>query len=280
MTDDMRNLEYHAARCRRNVVRMVRSGGAGYMGGAMSCLDILTALYFHALNVDPANPGKPDRDRFVLSAGHKAMALYAVLAERGFFEEDLLDTYGKLGSRLPRNPDMHKLSGVEANTGALGHGLPIAVGMALGLHDSGLKSRVFVLLGDGELAEGSNWEAASAASHYGLDNLTVFVDDNGLQTGGRSEDIMSMEPVELRFDAFGWATKVINGNDMAEIVETLDLLPLERGHPSAIIAHTVKGHGISFAQDSVAHHYWKPDEDELSSAEHELDEALRERRGL
>ncbi|MDR1021176.1 MAG: transketolase, partial [Synergistaceae bacterium] len=215
MSADVKRLEYMAARCRRDIVRMVRSSGAGHMGGAMSCMDIVTALYFYALGIDPGNPKKQDRDRFVLSAGHKCMAQYAALAERGFFDASLLDTYGKLGTKLPGHPDMHKLPGVEANTGALGHGLSISVGMALGLRASGLKSRVFAVMGDGELPEGSNWEAASAASHYKLANLAVFVDVNGLQISGATKDVMDMEPIDGRFGAFGWAVSAIDGNDMA-----------------------------------------------------------------
>jgi transketolase len=238
-------------------------------------MDILTALYFYALDIDPANPKKPDRDRFVLSAGHKCMAQYAALAGRGFFGAYLLDTYGKLNTKLPGHPDMSKLPGIEANTGALGHGLSISVGMALGLRLSGLKSRVFAVMGDGELPEGSNWEAASAASHYRLSALTAFVDVNGLQISGRTADVMNTAPIETRFEAFGWATAVIDGNDMGEIVRVLDSLPLDRERPSAIIAHTVKGKGLSFAEDKAAYHYWKPKEDELAAAESELDEAIR-----
>ncbi|MDR3322010.1 MAG: transketolase [Synergistaceae bacterium] len=275
MNDAVKLLESRAARCRRSVVRMVRSSGSGHLGGALSCLDIVAALYFHAMDVDPQNPGKPDRDRFVLSAGHKCMAQYAALAELGFFETSLFDTYGKLDTKLPGHPDMHKLPGVEANTGALGHGLSISVGMALGLRASGLKSRVFAVMGDGELPEGSNWEAAAAAAHYGLENLTVFVDDNGLQISGRTVEIMNMEPVGNRFAAFGWAVRSIDGNDMSEIVRTIGELPFEHGKPSAVVAHTVKSKGLSFAEGKVSYHYWKPNKDELAQAERELDEAIR-----
>ena len=269
----VKKLEYQAANCRRNIVRMVRSGGAGHMGGAMSCMDMVTALYFHAMNIDPDDPQKPDRDRFILSAGHKCMAQYAALAERGFFDKSLLDTYGKLGTKLPGHPDMHKLPGIEANTGALGHGLSISVGMALGLRAS--RVRVFTVMGDGELPEGSNWEAAAAAAHYGLENLTVLVDDNGLQISGRTVEVMNMEPIGARFAAFGWATKDIDGNDMSQVVDALESLPLEKGRPSAIIARTVKSKGLSFAEGIVAYHYWKPNEEELANAERELDEAIR-----
>jgi transketolase len=252
---------------------MVRGGGAGHMGGAMSCMDILTALYFHVMNIDPEAPKKPDRDRFILSAGHKCMAQYAALAERGFFDKSLLDTYGKLGTKLPGHPDMHKLPGIEANTGALGHGLSISVGMALGLRDSG--ARVYTVTGDGELPEGSNWEAAATAAHYGLENLTVLVDDNGLQISGRTAEVMNMEPIARRFAAFGWATRDIDGNDMSQVVGALESVPLETCRPTAIVAHTIKSKGLSFAEGIAAYHYWKPGAEELSAAERELDEAIR-----
>jgi transketolase len=237
-------------------------------------MDMVAALYFRTLNVDPGSPRRPDRDRFVLSAGHKCMAQYAALAERGFFDEALLDTYGKLNTKLPGHPDMHKLPGVEANTGALGHGLSISVGMALGLRSSGMTARVYTVMGDGELPEGSNWEAASAASHYRLDNLTVLVDDNGLQISGRTADVMNMEPVAARFSSFGWAAVEINGNDMSEVASALDRLPLEAGRPTAVVAHTVKGRGLSFAEGVASYHYWKPKEPELEQAERELDAAV------
>jgi transketolase len=273
-TLSLEELRHKAARCRRKIVRMVRSSGCGHMGGAMSCMDVLAALYFHTMKYDPQNPKLRERDRFVLSAGHKCMALYAVLAEAGYCEEGVLDTYGKLNTKIPGHPDMYKLPGVEANTGALGHGLSISVGMALGLRLDGLKSRVFTVLGDGELPEGSNWEAASAASHFKLDNLTAIVDANGLQISGKARDIMSMEPMAGRFAAFGWAVREIDGNDMGPLVATLDALPFEKGKPNAIIARTIKSKGLSFAEDKLEYHYWKPDARELALAEQELDRAL------
>jgi transketolase len=239
---------------------------------------MVTALYFYAMRIDPAQPKMAGRDRFILSAGHKCMAQYAVLAERGFYDKAELDTYGKLGTRLPGHPDMHKLPGIEANTGALGHGLSISVGMALGLRGGkpGEKTpRVFTILGDGELPEGSNWEAAAAAAHYKLDNLVAFIDDNGLQISGPTVEVMNMEPAADRFAAFGWGTAEIDGNNMAEILSLLDRLPLEPGKPSAVIAHTVKAKGISFAEGRVEYHYWKPKAEELARAEAELDEVIR-----
>jgi transketolase len=268
-------LESAAARSRRTVLRMIEAGGAGHMGGALSCIDIVIALYFHEMKIDPSNPKMPDRDRFILSAGHKCMAQYAVLAERGFFGKDVLDTYGSLNTKIPGHPDMHKLPGVEANTGALGHGLSIGLGMALGLRLDGKKSRTFVIMGDGELAEGSNWEAAAAAAHHKADNLTAFVDCNGLQISGKTKDVMNMAPAS-RFAAFGWEVKEIDGNNMAEICEVLKKLPLVSGKPSAIIAHTVKARGVSFAEGNVKYHYWKPGADELKQAIAEVDKKIEE----
>lgn len=268
-------LERTAAACRRNVLRMMRASGCGHMGGAMSCLDILTALYFHAMRCDPANPSWAGRDRFVLSAGHKCMALYAVLAERGYFDKSVLDTYGSLGARIPGHPDMHKLPGVEANTGALGHGLSLAVGMALGLRARQPGARVFTVMGDGELPEGSNWEAAAAAAHHRVDNLVAFVDVNGLQISGPTATVMNMEPIAGRFAAFGWETRKVHGNDMEQVVSCLDTLPTGRGVPIAVIARTVKGKGLAFAENTVASHYWKPSAEELGKAEAELAERSR-----
>ncbi|MGI6083915.1 MAG: transketolase [Acetivibrionales bacterium] len=270
------NLENTAAKCRRKIVRMVEASGSGHLGGAASCMDIVTALYFHFMNTDPKNPNMPDRDRFILSAGHKCMAQYAALAQKGFFPEEILDTYGSLHAKIPGHPDMYKLPGVEANTGALGHGLSIAAGMALGLKHSNLDSIVYVVMGDGELPEGSNWEAIAAAAHYGLDNLIVFVDNNGLQISGNTAAIMNMDPIGDRFEAFGWETEDIDGNNMEEIVRTLENMLPKQGKPKAIIAHTIKGKGISFAENNYKYHYWKPDKEALAKAISELDAAIKE----
>ena len=275
---NIKTLEYHAAKSRRKVVRMLAAGKGGHLGGAMSCLDLLVALYFHTMNIDPRNPGLPERDRFILSAGHKCMAQYAVLCERGFFEESVLDTYGHLKTRLPGHPDMSKLPGVEANTGALGHGLAIAVGMALGLREG--KQRVFTVLGDGELPEGSNWEAAAAAGFFGLDRLTAFVDANGLQISGPTAEIMNMESIAEKFLSFGWATYNIDGNDMESLIQALDALPVEKGKPTAIVMKTVKGKGISFAENQLSFHYWKPSAEQLKQAELELDDTIERLEGV
>ncbi len=273
-TKDLKALELTAARGRRNVLRMVEASHHGHLGGAMSCLDIVTALYFYKMNIRPEDPKWADRDRFLLSAGHKCMVQYAVLAERGYFDKSVLDTYGALKTKIPGHPDMHKLPGVEANTGALGHGLSIASGMALALRAEGKDAKVYAVMGDGELAEGSNWEAAAVAAHYGLDNLTVFVDFNGLQISGKVQDIMNFTPIAEHFAAFGWAVRDIDGNNMAEVVETLDALPLEKGKPNLIVAHTVKSKGISFAENIASYHYWTPKGGELEQAIGEVEASI------
>ena len=275
MADRIAKLELEAARCRRNVVRMVEASHHGHLGGAMSCLDIVTALFFDTMHVGPEYIQDPERDRFILSAGHKCMAQYAVMAERGIFDKSILDTYGGFKTKIPGHPDMYKLPGVEANTGALGHGLAIATGMALGLRNDGKKAGVYVVMGDGELAEGSNWEAAAAAAHFGLSNLTLFVDYNGLQISGRVEDVMNFMPVTEKFRSFGWSVREIDGNNMAEVVETLDALPFQQGKPSMILARTVKSKGISFAEGKAAYHYWTPSGDELETAIRETEDAIK-----
>ena len=268
-------LKRTALETRRNVLRMIKAGKSGHIGGALSAADILTALYFHVMKVDPATPSWRERDRFVLSAGHKCLALYAVLAEKGFFDKTILDTYGSLGSILPGHPDMHKIPGVESNTGALGHGLSIAGGMGLGLKLDGILSKVYVIMGDGELAEGSNWEAAAAISHHKLDNILVFVDRNTLQISGRTTEVMNYEPLALRWGSFGWSVREIDGHDMEQIVNNATDIPFENGKPSVIIANTFKSKGISFAEDKADYHYWKASEDELEAAERDLSDIER-----
>ena len=250
----------------------MKAGRAGHIGGALSAVDILTALYFKIMRVDPQNPHWPQRDRFVLSAGHKCLALYATLAEKGFFNHAVLDTYGALCSRLGGHPDMYKVPGVETNTGALGHGLSIAGGMAMGLKMDSLDAKVYVVMGDGELAEGSNWEAAAAASHHGLDNLLCFVDRNRLQISGKTVDVMSYEPLDARWRAFGWSVREIDGHDMRQIFENATDIPFEKGKPSVIIANTVKAKGLSFAENRVDYHYWKATDESLVTAERELND--------
>ena len=269
-TQEELELKKKALTIRKHVLSMIKAGNAGHIGGAMSAADILTALYFHVMRVDPKNPAWPGRDRFVLSAGHKCLALYAALAEKGFFDISILETYGSLGSRLPGHPNMFYVPGIETNTGALGHGLSIAGGMAMGLRMDGIDARVYVVMGDGELAEGSNWEATAASSHYRLDNLLVFVDRNTLQISGKTVDVMNYEPLDQRWKAFGWSVREINGHDMRQIVEASTAIPFERGKPSLIIANTVKSKGISFAENRAEYHYWKATQEQIAQAERDL----------
>ena len=270
-TKEILKLEQTALKLRRNILRLLKVGKAGHIGGALSSTEILTALYFNLLRNDPENPNWAERDRFVLSAGHKCLVLYAALAERGFFDKSILDTYGELDSKVPGHPNMHKLPGVETNTGALGHGLSIAGGMALGFKLDNSPQKVFVLMGDGELAEGSNWEAASAASMHKLDNLIVFVDRNQLQISGPTVDVMSYEPLDERWRAFGWNVHVIDGHDMETIINKVNQIPFEKGKPTVFIADTVKSKGFSFAEAKVNYHYWKSNQEEVTQAEKDLD---------
>jgi transketolase len=270
--DEKIKLEKMAVQIRKNVLRLMKAGRMGHIGGALSAADILTALYFKIMRVDPQNPKWPQRDRFVLSAGHKCLALYAILAQKGFFDSAILDTYGALCSKLGGHPDMYKVPGVETNTGALGHGLSISGGMAMGLKMDGIDARVYVIMGDGELAEGSNWEAAAAASHHKLDNLLVFVDRNHLQISGPTVDVMSYEPLDQRWRAFGWGVREIDGHDLKQIVENATDIPFEKGKPSVIIADTVKSKGLSFAENKVDFHYWKASDEDLAIAQRELEE--------
>jgi transketolase len=270
-TKEVLRLESTALNIRRNILRLIKAGEAGHVGGALSSTEILTALYFNLLRIDPANPRWSERDRFVLSAGHKCLVLYSALAERGFFDKSLLDTYGALDSKLPGHPNMHKLPGVETNTGALGHGLSIAGGMALGFKMDNSPSKVFVLMGDGELAEGSNWEAASAAAMHKLDNLVVFVDRNSLQISGPTVEVMSYEPLDERWRSFGWNVKVINGHDIEAIIDGVNQVPFGKGKPTVFIADTIKSKGLSFAEGKVNYHYWKAKPEEMEQAERDLD---------
>lgn len=270
-TNEILKLEYAALNIRRSILRLIKAGEAGHVGGALSSVEIVTALYFKLLRNDPANPKWVERDRFVLSAGHKCLVLYAALAERGFFDKKLLDTYGALDSKLPGHPNMHKLPGVETNTGALGHGLSIGGGMALGFKIDKTPQKVFVLMGDGELAEGSNWEAASAAAMHKLDNLVVFVDRNTLQISGPTVEVMSYEPLDQRWRSFGWHVEVIDGHNLETIIDLVNRVPFEKGKPTVFIADTVKSKGLSFAEGKVNYHYWKAKSEEMEQAEKDLD---------
>jgi transketolase len=266
-----------AVQLRKDVLAIIKSGSAGHIGGALSATELMAALYFKVLkNIDSQNPKKADRDRFIMSAGHKCLIVYAALAEKGFFSKDLFNTYFKIKSKLPGHPDMHKLPGIESNTGSLGHGLPIAVGMALGLKIDNSSSKVYVIMGDGELGEGTNWEAAAAASHHKADNLIVMVDRNKFQLGGLTNDIMNFEPLADKWKAFGWSVRSIDGHNLKEIVDTLTDAPFEKEKPSLIICNTVKAKGLSFIENTVGSHYWKVNPEQVAQAEKELDAIAKE----
>jgi transketolase len=247
-------LDTVATRIRAHVVDMCAGPEGGHLGGAFSCADVLAALYFSVLNVDPRRPDDPDRDRFLLSKGHAAVGLYATLAERGFFPVEELAGYGRPGSRLMGHP-VRAVPGVEMPTGSLGHGLALGCGFALAARYSGRDSRSFVLLGDGELQEGSVWEAAIAAASLRLDRLVAVVDRNGLQMTGSTEGIAPMEPLADRWRGFGWAVRDVDGHDPNRLADHLDAAPWEPGKPSVLIARTVKGQGLPFLAGRSASHY-------------------------
>lgn len=251
---------------------MVHAARMGHPGGDLSCADILATLYFHVLRLDSSAPADPMRDRFILSKGHASAALYATLAEAGFFPVEWLSTYMRPLSALNGHPDRNKVPGVEANTGPLGHGLPIAVGAALGAQMDQAARRTFVLTGDGELQEGSNWEAAMAAAQFRLDHLTVIVDRNRLQQGDGTEQTVGLEPLADRWRAFGWSVVEVDGHDIAALAATFDRLPIQAGAPTCVIAHTHKGRGVSFIEDRAEWHHRVPTDDELAAALVELGE--------
>jgi transketolase len=267
-----RQLAQKSIQYRREVLRWIKRAGAGHTGGSLSCVDILNVLYNRILRLSPATFADPRRDRYVQSKGHSVEALYVVLADRGFFPAATLETLGRYRSPFVGHPTRH-VPGVEQNTGALGHGLALSAGMALGGKMDGARFRVFTLLGDGELAEGSNWEAAMAASHHRLDNLTAIIDCNGLQISGRTRDVMSTEPLREKFAAFGWTVRRVDGHDLAALTAAL-AAPPRGGKPSVIIAWTVKGRGVSFMEDAGQWHHRVPTDEEYARALAELDGAF------
>lgn len=262
-------LESEARKLRRNVWRALRAGGGGHAGGSSSAADILAALYFYRMRIRPNEPEWPERDRFVLSKGHANAALGAVLAQAGFIDDAMIDRFYQFESPFGMHPDI-KVPGVEMCTGALGHGLPIAMGMALGARIQHKDFHTYVMLGDAELHEGSNWEAAMAAAHYGIDNLTAIVDHNKIGQSGRLSELIDVDPLADKWRAFGWEVREIDGHDMGEIVDAFDALPFARERPSAIIAHTVKGKGVSFAEDTYLWHSNSVDDEVHAKAVSEL----------
>jgi transketolase len=269
---DHRQLELKSLRYRRAILRHIKHAGAGHTGGSLSCVDILNVLYNRVLRLSPQRFGDPARDRYVQSKGHSVEALYVVLADRGFFAESELETLCQYQSHFVGHPT-RKVPGVEFNTGALGHGLAISAGIALAGKLDGAEYRIFTLMGDGELAEGSVWEAAMSAAHYRLDNLIAIVDHNTLQITGHTRDVCCNEPLGAKFEAFGWNVRTANGHDFAELTDAL-ATPGEFGKPTVVIADTVKGKGVSFMENTAKWHHGVPSDAEYRRAMDELDSAM------
>jgi transketolase len=260
-----------AQRIRCHILRMVHKANASHVGSCFSMTDILAVLYGAVLRVDPTNPESEDRDRFVLSKGHGGAAVYATLAERGFFPAEWLDSYCSNDSPLAGHITHHGVPGVEVSTGSLGHGLGIACGMALAGKRGARPYRVFAVLSDGECDEGSTWEAALFAPHHLLDNLVVIIDYNKIQSFGSVREVLDLEPFADKWQAFGWSVRAVDGHDHQQLLDTFSALPFQPGKPSLVLAHTVKGRGVSFMENQLAWHYKSPDAKQLASALAELE---------
>jgi len=260
---------------RKKLLACIKRAGAGHTGGDLSCLDILNVLYNRILNVSPETFDDPGRDRYIQSKGHSVEALYVVLADKGFFPESDLETLCRYGSPYVGHPT-RKIRGIEQNTGALGHGLAFGVGVALAAKMDNAAYRVYTLLGDGELAEGSNWESMMAAAHYRLDNLIAIIDRNTLQITGPTEDVCGLEPLGQKLEAFGWSVVAVDGHDVAALGRVFGGPPLEVGKPSAVIARTIKGKGVSFMENDPKWHHHVPDDEQYEQAQRELDTLLAE----
>ena len=269
---EVRELELKSIHYRKTILSMIKNAKSGHTAGSLSCVDILNVLYNRVLNVSPENFSSPERDRYIHSKGHSVEALYTVLADQGFFPCEALDTFERYQSDFIGHPT-RKVRGIEQNTGALGHGLPLAVGTALAAKLDGRSYRVFTTLGDGELTEGSVWEASMSAAHYKLDNLAVIVDRNTLQITGRTESVMTLEPLAERFRAFGFALREVDGNNPSDLVGVFEQLPFQVGKPSLVLAHTTKGKGISFIENAVDWHHHVPSDAEMGIALAELSQA-------
>ena len=268
-----------AYKARLLAVDAVFTAASGHPGGSMSCMDALTALYFNEMNIDPANPLNPDRDRFVLSKGHCSPALYSVLAERGFFPIEDLKLFRSIKGHYSGHPDMVNVPGVDMSTGSLGQGLSAAVGMALAAKHCGKSYRTYAILGDGELAEGQIWEAVMAAAKWKLDNLCIFVDLNGLQIDGKTADVMPTDPVDEKFRAFNWNVLCIDGHDFDAILSALADARKVSGKPTAIVMKTTKGKGISFMENQAGWHGKAPNAEQFATAKAELEAKIAELEG-
>ena len=251
---------------RKDIVSMLTESASGHPGGSLSAADVVTTLFFNEMNIDPKNPKMADRDRFVLSKGHAAPVLYSALARRGFFDPKELLTLRKFGSNLQGHPNMNDLPGIDMSTGSLGQGISAAVGMALAGKTDKKDYRVYALLGDGELEEGQVWEAAMCAAHYKLDNLTIFIDFNGLQIDGDITKVMNPSPIDKKFEAFGWNVLVIDGHNYDEILEAIEKVKNHKGQPTAIVCKTVKGKGVSFMENEASWHGTAPSKEQCEKA--------------
>jgi transketolase len=269
-TDKLRN---KSLQIRMDLLRLIHGAKMGHTGGSLSNTDVLTALYYHVMRHDPLNPKWPDRDRFIASKGHSVESLWCILADLGYFPKEELATYCQFGTRLIGHPN-NKVPGIEMNTGALGHGLSVSVGMALAARLDSRPTRVFCLMGDGEQAEGSVWEAAMAGAHYKLDNLVGIIDRNRLQISGSTEDVMGVDPLDKKWEAFGWNVISIDGHDYDQLVHTFESAPQAVGKPTLVIANTTKGKGVSFAENVPEWHHHVPNDAELQQAIEELTAAL------
>ena len=255
---------------RRDILTMLTESASGHPGGSLSIADIMSVLFFDEMNINPKNPKNPDRDRFVLSKGHAAPALYSALARRGYLEVEELNTLRKIDSRLQGHPNMNDVPGIDMSTGSLGQGISAAVGMALAGKLDKKNYRVFTILGDGELEEGQVWEASMAAAHYKLDNLTAFIDNNGLQIDGNIEDVMNPGPIDKKFEAFGWNVLKINGHDFDEIKNAIKKAKETKGQPTVIVCSTIKGKGVSFMENEAGWHGNAPNKEQCEQALKEI----------
>lgn len=270
MGKTIRELKEIAVNVRRGIIEAVYSAQSGHPGGALSCADILTYLYFNEMNIDPSKPKMEDRDRFVLSKGHASPAIYSVLANRGFFSIEDLKTFRKIDSYLQGHPDLNKVPGVDMTSGSLGQGLSVANGMALAGKLDNKDYYVYVVMGDGEIAEGQVWEAAMSSVHYKLNNVIAFVDFNGLQIDGNVKDVMNVTPIKEKFEAFGWNAIEIDGHSFEEIQSAIACAKACKDKPTVIVAHTVKGKGVSFMENDYGWHGKAPNDEEYNKAMEEL----------
>lgn len=269
------NLKEISCNIRKNIIKSVSAAKSGHPGGSLSIAEVLTALYFEKMNIDPKDPKNPSRDRLVLSKGHSAPALYATLAEKGYFPKEELLSLRKYGAMLQGHPDMKKVPGVDMSTGSLGQGLSVANGMALAGKLDKSTYRVYAILGDGEVQEGQIWEAAMSSAHYKLDNVTAFLDFNGLQIDGSNEEVMSISPIDEKFKAFGWNVLTVDGHCFEEILKAIDEAADTKDKPTIIICNTSKGKGVSFMENNCAWHGTAPNEEQTKKALAELEGGVK-----